>query len=164
MTLPIFALAVTIAIMLVIIIACIIAAVTTIRSEWADKNLHFHNLAWPFRVVETMEGKFMVQQYVKRKTYFDWVEVNCFDSLDVAKQSCIMHMGILMKNRYNEMTRDERARIAGYNNSVKQVVPIGHLAEQVRSYMKHSEAMPELDINELEYITSKEFVITHGVK
>jgi len=164
MTLPIFALVATIALMLAIIIACIIAAVTTIRSEWADRNLHLHNLTWPYRVVETMEGKFMVQRYVRRKKYFEWAEVNQYDSLDTAKDICIMYTAILMKNRYNTMTKEERERMRDYNNSVKQVVPIGHLTEQVCSYMKRSETLSDLDRNELDYITSKEFVTTHGDK
>lgn len=164
MTLPILALGALIAIIVAFTIAAIITAITTMRSEWAERNIHFHNMTWPFRIVETMDGKYRVQQYVQRKTGFEWSEANHFSELEDAKRYWLDCMAIVMKNRYLKMTNEEKERIAAYNKSVKQVVPLGNIAEQVCSYMKRSETLPEIDPGELECITSKEFVITHGVK
>ena len=164
MILPIIALVVIIVIIVTVITAAFICAITSMRSECKERRLHLHNLAWPFRVVETMDGKYRVQQYVKKNIYFEWVEANRFDNPDDAKRYCIEHTAIVMKNRYGEMTKEDMELMNELNGTVKQVVSISDMEGQVCSFMKESKTLPDLDSKDIEYLTSKEFVITHGVK
>ena len=161
MTLPHLALALVFGIIGIVVLGSIIMIIINVRRELAERKQHFHDLAWPFRVVETMDGKYRVQKYACNNKFYEWKEANVFDNPGDAKRYCIEHTAIVIKNRYGKMTMEDMEEMHKVNRMVKQVVPIDNIVGKVCSFMQDSETLPDLAAKDIDYLTSRDYITAH---
>lgn len=135
------------------IAGCIVGAIKG-RKEHAA---HVHNMAWPFRIVQTNADEYRVEQYAFNGKYWEWVEANRFKVLLQADTYCVENMTRVMKSRLNTITSEEREDMRRRNEKVKKVIDMSGIEQTVRENCAGSD-------ESIAYVTSEAYLAAHGGK
>lgn len=138
-------------------IAAITGCIAGVIKGRKEHAAHVHNMAWPFRIVQTNADEYRVEQYAFNGKYWAWVEANRFEALNQADKYCVENMTRVMNSRLNTVTNEELAEMRRRNEKVKKVIDMSAIEQTVRENCSGS-------AETIAYVTSEDYLVEHGGK
>lgn len=141
----------------IMVIAAITGCIVGFIKGRKEHAAHVHNMAWPFRIVQTNADEYRVEQYAFNGKYWAWVEANRFKALLQADEYCVENMKRVLESRLNAITNEEREEMRRRNEKVKKVIDMSEIEQTVRENCAGSD-------ESIAYVTSEAYLVAHGGK